>query len=108
MMLALGTNLPILHFNLGYTLLQEGRDAEGIAELKKFTAVESEGAKADQALKLIENPRRAREAYAPDFSFITSEGEYLSLDDLRGKVVLLDFWGTWCPPCVESNRRCVI
>jgi thiol-disulfide isomerase/thioredoxin len=100
--LALGTNLPILHYNLGYTLLQEGRDAEGIAELKKFTALESEGAKAEQALKLIENPRRAREAYAPDFSFTTSEGEYLSLDDLRGKVVLLDFWGTWCPPCVES------
>ncbi len=100
--LALGTDLPILHYNLGYTLLQEGRDPEGIAELKKFTEREAEGAKAEQALKLIENPRRAREAYAPDFSFTTSEGEYLSLEDLRGKVVLLDFWGTWCPPCVES------
>jgi thiol-disulfide isomerase/thioredoxin len=100
--LALGTNLPILHYNLGYTLLEEGRDPEGIAELKKFTELEGEGAKAEEARKLIENPRRAREAYAPDFSFTTSEGEYLSLDDLRGKVVLLDFWGTWCPPCVAS------
>jgi peroxiredoxin len=100
--LALATDLPILSYNLGYTLLQESRDPEGIVELKKYLELVPEGAKAEQALKLIENPRRAREVYAPDFSVTTSEGEYLTLEDLRGKVVLLDFWGTWCPPCVES------
>jgi peroxiredoxin len=100
--LALGTDLPILRYNLGYTLLQENRDPEGIAELKKYLELVPEGSKAEETLKLIENPRRAREAYAPDFSLTTSEGEYMSLDDLKGKVVLLDFWGTWCPPCVAS------
>ena len=100
--LALGTDLPILRYNLGYTLLQESRDPEGIVELKKYVELVPEGSKSELALKLIENPRRAREAYAPDFSVTTSEGEYISLEDLRGKVVLLDFWGTWCPPCVES------
>jgi thiol-disulfide isomerase/thioredoxin len=100
--LALNTDLAILHYNLGFTLLQENRDPEGIAELKKFTELQPEGVKAESALKLIGNPRRAREAFAPDFSITTSAGEYVSLEDLRGKVVLLDFWGTWCPPCVAS------
>jgi thiol-disulfide isomerase/thioredoxin len=100
--LALNTDLAILHYNLGFTLLQENRDPEGIAELNKFTELEPEGAKAEEAKRLIGNPRRSREAFAPDFSLTTSAGEYVSLEDLRGKVVLLDFWGTWCPPCVAS------
>jgi peroxiredoxin len=100
--LALGANLPNLYHNLGFTLMQQERDPEGIAELKKYIELDPKGSHSEQARKLIDNPRRAREAYAPDFSFTTADGEYLTLDDLRGKVVVLDFWGTWCPPCVES------
>ena len=36
---------------------------------------------------------------APDFSISTVGGQELTLSDLRGKVVLLNFWGTWCGPC---------
>jgi len=100
--LALGTDLLILHYNLGITLLEEGRDPEGIVELKKYIELKPDPANVEQTMKMIDNPRRAREAFAPDFSVTTSEGEYLTLDDLHGKVVLLDFWGTWCPPCVSS------
>jgi peroxiredoxin len=92
----------IMRYNLGVALLQLKRDEEGIAELKQYVKDQPNGGYLEMARNMIKDPRRARENFAPDFSFTSSEGEHITLEDLRGKVVLLDFWGTWCPPCVES------
>lgn len=101
---ALAANPDFLtaQFNRGVLYLQQNRDAEGLAELRGFIAKAPKHDQVAQARRFIENPRRAREPFAPDFSFTSVQGEYVDSEELRGKIVLLDFWGTWCPPCVES------
>jgi peroxiredoxin len=39
---------------------------------------------------------------APDFTFPDLDGKQVSLKDLRGKIVFLNVWATWCPPCREE------
>lgn len=53
------------------------------------------------ALVQVINGEKRPEAgdQAPDFTLTTLDGKEMSLSDLRGKAVMVNFWGTWCKPC---------
>ena len=60
---------------------------------------------ADEAAEAAAATLAGEGAEAPDFTVEMIDGSEVTLSELRGKVVLLNFWATWCPPCRQELTR---
>jgi peroxiredoxin len=56
----------------------------------------------EDLFKKLKIERPETKILAPDFTLDDPSGKQVSLSTLRGKVIFLNFWATWCPPCVQE------
>lgn len=77
---------------------REGLAAEAVESAQPAGA-------ADEAAEAAAATLAKEGAEAPDFTVEMIDGSKIALHELRGKVVLLNFWATWCPPCREELSR---
>ena len=94
---------PAIHLLDGRILALLKKDAEAKTE---FTACATNptatAADCLRAKNFATDVSLARGEPAPSFSVTKADGTKVSLDSLAGKVVLIDFWATWCPACVKD------
>jgi thiol-disulfide isomerase/thioredoxin len=96
---ARGPKIAEAHLNLGLILMRENQDELGLPEIRGYVEGWPTAHNVKYAKKVLANPRSVREPIAPDFAVMCEGGQKITSEELVGKIVVIDFWATWCPSC---------
>jgi|GEM_PF-825930 len=101
-----GKPLAFYHAKILSMDCRSGRAKQAGPAVKNYIE-NNEHASYNNVLRFVYNDAKGlqRNEVAPNFTLRDINGKQVELADLAGKVVYLDFWATWCPPCVYSLKN---
>lgn len=94
---------PELFYRVDSLLYDRYPEADLVVDLHRFVA----GLRNSLAVSTYADPRPAVGSLLPEIALPGPDGDTVRLSSTRGRIVLVDFWAAWCPPCREENPNLV-